>query len=429
MGAYEGPTNFLNVGAAPSLMLNFAREKSLEDQISGKDLITFLRSSVGTYVGADGLIKTAAVSEARFDHDPNGNCLGLLVEEQRTNLYTQSSDMYSSYWGPVNLIRTPNATIAPDGTNTATLLVANTTNGTHTIKPNIAISTSFNTVSVFLKSNGDQYFMIRGDNQSNFCVFDLINGVIASSSTLNSTTASIMEYPNGWYKCIVSYIPAGVGNDPEFYLANSSTYNTASFSGTGANGVYIWGAQLEAGAFPTSYIPTSGSQVTRQPDIAQITGTNFTDWYNATEGTIFTEFSAKGSNTAGYPGVYWFNNNLTASRGFALLKETGPQTRVFQRGDDVVLKRVSFSENIPDSTFAKASVFYTNSEIGGSQNNEFQSPTSITSPYSVNRLYIGYHNSGGGVAPLHLNSHIKQLIYYPARISDIKLQQMTKVFS
>ena len=91
MGAYEGPTNFLNVGAAPSLMLNFAREKSLEDQISGKDLITFTRSSVGTYVGADGLIKTAAADEPRFDHDANGNCLGLLIEEQRTNLITQST--------------------------------------------------------------------------------------------------------------------------------------------------------------------------------------------------------------------------------------------------------------------------------------------------------------------------------------------------
>jgi hypothetical protein len=402
-------------------MLNFAREKSLEDQISGKDLITFLRSSVGTYVGADGLIKTAATSEPRFDHDPvTGESLGLLIEEQRTNIAPYGNNM--SQYGSYNMIKTANNAIAPDGTTTATKVEWAGLGGTNWYMDHIdytlAAGAGTYTYSVWVKAPDDQpddYYVCR----------------IAILYSTGGNTEQIFPIGKTWRR--ISITKTYGASDPGYIRIHPIIFrNTPGNSDNGIgivpSYVWVWGSQWEQGSFPTSYIPTSGSQITRQPDIASIAGTNFTDWYNATEGTIFTEFSAK-TNTTGYPGVYWFNNNLTASRGFALVKETGPQTRVFQRGDDAVLKRVSFSENIPDSTFAKASVFYTNSEIGGSQNNEFQSPTSITSPYSVNRLYIGYHNSGGGVAPLHLNSHIKQLIYYPARISDIKLQQMTKVFS
>jgi len=418
MGIHYGKADFINYGK-PSLLLDFARNKSLVDRISGNNLITFERASIGTYVDENGLIKTAAADEARFDHNPEtGESLGLLIEEQRTNLYTQSSDMYNSYWGPVNLIRTPNATIAPDGTNTATLLVANTTNGTHTIKPNIAISTSFNTVSVFLKSNGDQYFMIRGDNQSNFCVFDLINGVIASSSTLNSTTASIMEYPNGWYKCIVSYIPAGVGNDPEFYLANSSTYNTASFSGTGANGVYIWGAQLEAGAFPTSYIPTSGSTFTRQPDIAQITGTNFTDFYNQNEGSFIATFKFESL------GVFSYNDAIGLSPlGAGFMADSGPLglvTDIWGGGT-----RYSGGPD-PSSQFvkvARAVNFSNNDSVILSSGGNAVAQSSITQTLATG---IQFGRRGGGGAYNNRNLKIKQLIYYPERLTNAQLQNLTK---
>jgi hypothetical protein len=413
MGIHYGKADFINYGK-PSLLLDFARNKSLVDRISGNNLITFERSSTGTYVGADGLIKTSAADEARFDHDPaTGESLGLLIEESRTNLYTQSSDMYSSYWGPVNLIRTPNATIAPDGTNTATLLVANTTNGTHTIKPNIAISTSFNTVSVFLKSNGDQYFMIRGDNQSNFCVFDLINGVIASSSTLNSTTASIIEYPNGWYKCIVSYIPAGVGNDPEFYLANSSTYNTASFSGTGANGVYVWGAQVEAGSFSTSYIPTSGSTVTRQPDTAQITGTNFSSWYNQNEGTIISKHYTK-YDSGGY--VAYFNDGndyRIATTDFSSYQGLIIDGGVSQANIDVGAPTISATNKI--------GLGYKVNDIALSLNGGSVATDTNGSIPTVTKL-----NFGARISDSHINSSIKQLAYYPTRLTNAQLQSLTQ---
>jgi len=406
----ERRSTFIDYGR-PSLFLDFAKRKSLVDAISKNNLITFTRSSTGTYVGSDGLIKTAAADEARFDHNPDTlESLGLLIEESRTNLVTYSGEYNSSFWNILKTTPEPSniSLDSPDGGNDAWEYPIGASNR---LQRNFATTVGQTyTLSFFAKQgNGSGIYSYSGilsdDRDPGGVIYDW------NTDTLYSGWSK-KDYANGWSRFYKSY--TSITSDT-FILRFD----------TGSGGVYFWGLQVEQGAFPTSYIPTSGSAVTRQPDNAQITGTNFTDWYNATEGTIFTEFSAK-TNTTGYPGVYWFNNNLTVSRGFALVKETSPQTRVFQRGDDGVLKRVSFSENIPDSTFAKASVFYTNSEIGGSQNNAFQSPTSITSPYSVNRLYIGYHNSGGGVAPLHLNSHIKQLLYYPTRLTNTQLQALTQ---
>ena len=95
----------------PSLNLNFARSRSLDPRI------TFTRASVGTYVGRDGLIKTAGVDEARFDHDPDTlESLGLLIEESRTNLITYSHEINNTnFWFGSRTYISIDSTISPDG--------------------------------------------------------------------------------------------------------------------------------------------------------------------------------------------------------------------------------------------------------------------------------------------------------------------------
>ena len=74
-----GDALYRAAGSRPTLDQRFAKDKSLVDKVSGQNLITFTRASSATYVGSDGLIKTAANNEARFDHDPTtGESLGLL---------------------------------------------------------------------------------------------------------------------------------------------------------------------------------------------------------------------------------------------------------------------------------------------------------------------------------------------------------------
>jgi hypothetical protein len=418
MGAYEGPTNFLNVGAAPSLMLNFAREKSLEDQISGKDLITFERASIGTYVGADGLIKTAAADEARFDHDANGNCLGLLIEESRTNLLTYSEDFNNGAWFKVIGQITPNSTTSPDGTLSADTFTINSGAAFARIdRRNLGLASNVYTLSYYLKNTVNQGAHSIEFYDSSLNVFVAVpSGIVLESNPewrrIDITVDCSAEGLNGLDQIRLIFRPLVSPAD-------------------GTNTVDLWGVQLEQGSFSTSYIPTSGSEFTREPDKVSITGTNFSSWYNQSEGTFFGYADIINSKyndaISGFDGN---NNNYT-------ILGTGDSPNRFQlRFDDVEpFQLLVFGPNstsvitttltiFPSLTAKIAGAIRQNDCAGAAQGQIIVTDTSIDM-ISPSALYLGTLSGSSEF----LNGHIKQIIYYPARISDIKLQQMTKVFS
>ena len=69
----------------------------------------------------------------------------------------------------------------------------------------------------------------------------------------------------------------------------ATSNGTVTYDGNGTSGIYLWGAQLEEGAFPSSYIPTTTAAATRSADVASITGTAFSGWYRQDEGTFYGE--------------------------------------------------------------------------------------------------------------------------------------------
>jgi hypothetical protein len=226
-------------------------------------------------VNENGLVTTAASGAARFDHDPvTGKCLGLLVEEARTNNLLYSEQFDNGYWTKNNTAVTSNAAIAPDGTLTADLLYTTTSGFAHVSKVVGSVSSAPYTTTIYLKSAGFTWAYVYGAQGNHFAFFNLIDGTVGSK-TAGITASSISSVGNGWYRCTVTqtvtYLTFFVGPAD----ANGSTASTAS----GTSGIYAWGAQLEAGAFPTSYIPTVGSTVTRAADVASITGSNFSSWY------------------------------------------------------------------------------------------------------------------------------------------------------
>jgi hypothetical protein len=253
----------------PTLDLNFAAERSLDPRI------TFTRASTGTYVDANGIVRTAVNDEPRFDYDPaTGESLGWLIEEARTN-YCTNSDSPGS-WSPTNgaTSQTFASVTAPDGSALtqgfrlpdAGSRVYPTVSSPGTIVPSASIYaravSGTTTVSVFIQG-----------------------GVVTSNISVPS---------DRWVRI------TGTG------ASNTVTAISVRGNSTQSSDVYLWGAQLEAGAFSTSYIPTSGSTVTRAADIVTIEGTDFSSWYNQSEGTLFTEFqtySATGSQqVAGFTG-------------------------------------------------------------------------------------------------------------------------------
>lgn len=277
----------------PVADFNFAATKTLDKKI------TFSRGSIGTYADELGVIRYASNNVPRFDHDPStGRCLGLLVEESRTNYEAYSVDINTGKNHFTGSTLTANAAIAPDGTTTATRITGSGSDEATRLGWNTqsTSNTQYNVFSVFVKA--DSGTPILGFYSNTFVAsngtlnIDLSDG---STNVINDNSgffSEVVAYPNGWYRVSVMGGPGiGSGGSWNINLVPSLTSARAATSGSNASASYlVWGVQeeLASGPFPTSYIPTSGSTVTRSQDQAVIKKENFTKVFD----TGFNSFSA-----------------------------------------------------------------------------------------------------------------------------------------
>ena len=215
----------------------------------------------------------------RLDYS-NGSCPSILVEPQRTNLALRSEEFDNASWNKaeLNISGTPawvNVTEAPDGTMTSEKIIPNTTNASHFFFQNAAtVLGTFYTISVFAKAGENTILQITGSTgfEIIFANFDLINGIVSNT---NGGVANIQPMGGGWYRCSYTLQSNATGGSNRMVLAivpSPTSTRLESFAGNNSNGLFIWGAQLEAGANATSYIPTVGSQITRNQDVISKTG-------------------------------------------------------------------------------------------------------------------------------------------------------------
>ena len=247
------------------------------------------------------VLQSAADNVARFDHSPTtAESLGFLVEESRSNLLTYSEQFDNAAWTKTRSSITANTIVAPDGTLTGDKLIANTDNDTHHVQRGATVfASSVNTISVYMKAGEYSFGSITVNNGSVFptAYYNLTDGTVGNFSS--GASGSIQPAGNGWYRCSLTFTMAS-GVSTSVFILPTQDGITQSYAGNGYSGIFIWGAQLEAGAFPTSYIPTVASQVTRAADAASITGANFTSFYNAGENTLYVETAATGAKANQY---------------------------------------------------------------------------------------------------------------------------------
>jgi len=413
MGIELGAKNLYKAYGVPSLDLTFADRKSLVDRISGNNLVTFTRSTTATYVGSDGLIKTAAINEPRFDHNPlTRESLGLLIEEARTNLLTYSQDLTT--WNPINLSVSNNVSTAPDGTTTADKIIPSTSDVIHIIYSANTISsiTGTYTVSIFAKADGYNFLILALDGASDGGLFPGVAGFSLIDGTYQITdgtvSASSQNLGNGWYRLSVTGTSSStVTASPYVCPATGKAFGNAYFAGNGTSGVLVWGAQVEAGTFPTSYIPTTASTVTRAADVASITGSNFSSWYNQSEGSWFVNHNG-GNPFAITVGTdadnrYYLSENSTAGSGY-FMKTLG-------------VNQFSFFTGI----FTKGAISYGINYANIATSGTLQTAVTSVSPPVSNSLKIGMgiNNDFQGTGT------IARLTYYPTRLPDTTLQGLT----
>jgi len=355
---------------------------------------------------------TSASGAPRFDHDPvTGESLGLLIEEARTNLFPYSTD-FSQGYGNSNTTLTANTTTAPDGTTTASTLTVST-GSSYSYMPR-SISTANGTsysLSYWVKYNNCQYVWLLGAEQPDvFAYFDLINGVVGAANGYN---CSMTPYPDGWYRITATKTKAGATATEEIAIGitRSSTSPTDNQAG---DAVYLWGAQFETGTFPTSYIPTSGSTVTRAADLASIEGTNFSSWFNSSElqGTVFSEVRAKG--ISGIDAVFAIGSNGDTDRWLQQYLSVGSTFYEYEQGTPPI-------HSITIGTPIKSSCGRINGDNACALNGAIVQTDTYSGTYNPVFLKIGASGDPNRI----LNGTIARLAYFPTRKTDQELVNMT----
>lgn len=355
------------------------------------------------------VLQTASAGTPRFGHNPiTGESLGLLIEEQRTNLLTYSEGFDTAAWTKSNATVTANTIVAPDGTLTGDKLVENTANSDHRVGQPSGVVGGSETLSVYAKA-AERSWMVFQLGSNSVAYFNLANGTLGN---VTGGTATITAVGNGWYRCSITGIRATNLNNLIFMTTGNGV---ATYTGDGFSGIYIWGAQLEAGAFATSYIPTVASQVTRAADSASMTGTNFSSWYNPSEGSLYNEAtpSVLGSYRISSVNDGTSSNrvllNASVSTGNAIVITAGTQVADLFSGATAVgsLIKQAFAYKVNDFAFSGSGAAVATDSLGGVP--------------LVNVMNIGAGHANTGI----LNGTIKKIAYYPRRLTNTQLQALT----
>jgi len=389
------------------------------------DLITFTRSTTATFVGSNGLIQSAAINAPRFDFSPVTLApLGFLIEEQRVNSALYSEQFDNAVYIKVRSSITTNATTSPDGTATADKLVEDTTaTNTHLIQLQGGFSSFVSgttyVISGYAKAGertsasinlGTDGGVFAGQSAN----FDFSTGAISAQSGV--ATFAMTNAGNGWYRWSIAATAAASGVAfLRFSLIGPLGSNI--YTGDGTSGLFLWGNQLEVGAFPTSYIPTVASTVTRAADVAVISGANFTPWYNQSEGTIIASWSTTDAVVPLALGVFSVSNGTTAE-GIQIRRIAGSNDVrfiVIDGGATQYFSAIAASSGVNISALA----YRTNDFIGANNGTLGTADTSGTLP-TVTQAEIGF-----GQDLTYLNGRLRNVTYYPTRLTDAQLQALT----
>ena len=351
---------------------------------SATDLLTFSRASSATFLGSNGLLQTAANNAPRIEYDATGAVKGLLIEEARTNLYL-NSNQFVSPWNLIGSTVTASAGTSPTGLSDAWRWAGN---GTSVLYQGTAYVAGDYTVSAWVKSNGagEDTFRLYG-----------LNNVQSGDFTATSE----------WVRYSFTFTSVSAGSRFSGLLYGASQGNVD---------LLVYGLQIEAGAFPTSYIPTSGATATRARDLAEIPTSAF--GYNNDKGSLVIDvltpvadqfMALSHFNTSSYYNsrALWKSNSVVNAVGNDFVCQT----------HDGATTKFAFGQQT-QAVYAKLSLSYGDSERAVKDGGTVLSGTS-RSP-NPTRLFLGGRDNGH-----QSQCWIKSIQYYPRQLTDTQLQELT----
>ena len=360
----------------------------------------------------------------RIEYDANGNVLGLLVEESRTNLIPYSD--LSSNWTEFNATKTISSVEAPNGdlmyelnatatgVPTGTVTTYSSTSGTYTVSAILKAGTT-NYAFVGISDNATGQAEIRFNLSSG--TYDTTNVGFVGSWT--NVSGSIVNLGNGFYRCSTTGTQ-GAGNPVSSRIIAGAPDGSRSQTVINTK-LYATGAQLESGSFMTSLIPTSGSTATRSADVASLSTSAF--GYNDEAGSLVVDAKYLARNvTNRYGRVAGLATSTTERFGiYDDPNSTSDYIRYYARNDSAAA--ILGPNNLAGSDqlnvkiafgFAKDSLFITG---GGEQ----ASSSSGTFSTTIEKVWLGSETGNSQF----INGHIKSLKLYPRRLTNAQLQELT----
>jgi hypothetical protein len=263
--------------------------------------------------------------------------------------------------------------------------------------------------------------------------FNLSTGAYVTTTSYGGTSLvdySIATAGNGWYRVSITTLDNSVVTYAIIPAFNGADPVNPSYTGNGVDGIYVWGAQLEAGEFATSYIPTVASQATRNADVASMTGTNFSSWYRQDEGTLFAQTQRNGASSTVYEGAgIEVTDGSIQSNMMQLMYDNGSfnsaALRVFPGVGSFTIRSNGGSPNYtPGEPARKFAAAYKSADSGiSAAGTAVTTNTTVYTPPPVTLLSI--RTASNGLQGSDFNGTIRRIAYYPARLSNAQLQALT----
>jgi hypothetical protein len=367
------------------------------------------RSGKATRINSQGLIEEVDDGVSRLNYPMIdgvvSGCPHHILEPQRLQKFQYSEDFSQSYWTKGGVTVLSNQIISPKGDLTADLITVNSGSSNGGLFRFGTWNTTLQTFSIFAKVGNHNIIDIGQMSNEWVAVFDIELGIITSVNG-NLTSADIINYGNGWYRCSVTH-------------EQSSGNATLGVRVLGENNsVHLYGAMLEEGSYPTSYIPNYGTSggVTRSAETATDSGNAST--FNDSEGVLMVEISAladdsserflslsNGSSTNRISMWYY-----SATNGLAVAIYSGNVVQFFTT---TVLPK--------DTLYNKISVKYKQDDFALWVNGfELATDTIGITPIGLSELSF---DRGDGA--LDFYGKTKQIQYYNSALTDSELEQLT----
>lgn len=391
---------------------------------NGNGDFTATRATTATRINSSGLVESVALNVPRLDYSLGG-CPNILLEPQRTNLALQSSSFDNAVWDKNNTTVAANSTISPSGIQDADTIQRDGVLSSLTLAQDISVTSGVTyTLSVYAKKNTNNFIQITGRSTSfaltSFANFDLNNGVVGTVGA--TATATITNVGNGWYRCTATMAATATSSVDSMMVHLITSASAVRLEPTTlSTSVFLWGAQLEAGAYATSFIPTTTASVTRNQDVVIKTGVS--SLIGQAQGTLFLEarsfnFLGNGAGERISLTDGTFNNRINID-----LFTGGNVQMVASNSVTGLSGTISATGVVSANSKFKIAVAYDGANSRLYVNGTAYTTIVGTMPTFSGQLSVVEFNQGNTARPFF--GRVEELIVFPTRLTNAQLAQLT----